>query len=126
MSSTNEILSIDDSKAVHAFLDRCVEGTNIKFTHAMGVKEGLEKIKLDPKLFTLILLDWEMPEISGPEALDIFNKEGITIPVIMLTSKSNLTEISAMLEKGAKEYVLKPFTPDIILEKIQSVIGSSS
>ena len=123
MSTITEILSIDDSRAVHAFLDRCVESTSYKLTHAMGAKEGLEKIKNSSQPFSLILLDWEMPEITGPEALDLFKAEGITTPVIMLTSKNDLTDISAMLEKGAKEYILKPFTPDIILEKIQSVIG---
>ena len=124
MSSFNEILSIDDSKAVHAFLDKCFEGSHYKLSHSLSAKDGISELNLNPNKYSLILLDWEMPEMNGPETYEMIKSYGITVPVIMLSSKNDLKYISQMLEKGAKEYILKPFTPEIILEKIQSVIGS--
>ncbi len=64
-----------------------------------------------------------MPGLTGPEVLDQINTLGIKIPVIMLTSKNDMSDIASMLDKGASEYVLKPFTRDIILEKIAAVVG---
>ncbi len=123
MNPINEILSIDDSKAVHAFIEHCLEGTNYKLTHAYNGKDGIDTIKQNPEKFSLVLLDWEMPGMTGPETFDQMIAQKISIPVIMITSKNDLNDISVMLEKGAKEYILKPFTPDIIIEKIQSVLG---
>lgn len=115
------VLSIDDSKAVHAYLGDCFANSNIEVSHAYTGAEGLEL--MSKGRFELIFLDWEMPGMTGPEVLTEIVNRKIATPVIMLTSKNNLSDISEMLEKGAQEYVMKPFTPDILFSKIESVIG---
>ena len=70
MSDLYKVLSIDDSRSVHAFLDRCLNESGKKeyqFIHAMGVKEGLQK--LESEKISVVLLDWEMPEITGLEGI---------------------------------------------------------
>lgn len=122
MSNRKVILSIDDSKAVHAYLDTCFPKEDYELVHAMNALEGISLLKKDPSFCSLILLDWEMPEMTGPEALVAIRKMGVSKPIIMVTTKNNPIEIADMLSKGANEYIMKPFTPDIIIEKVEMVL----
>lgn len=123
MPNRHVILSIDDSKAVHAYLDTCFSN-KYELVHVFSAIEGIELIKSNPEKFSLILLDWEMPVMSGPEALVKIRESGNLVPIIMVTTKNDPSEIADMLNKGATEYVMKPFTPDIIVEKVESIIFS--
>lgn len=120
---TFKILSIDDSKAVHAFLKECLKDTGHQLTTASNGEDGLKVLSENVTQFDLIFLDWEMPGMNGPEVLEKIKSMGVKSPVIMLTSKNDMTDIASMLDKGAAEYVLKPFTRDIIIEKIALVMG---
>jgi DNA-binding response OmpR family regulator len=116
------VLIVDDSKAVHAFLQSCFEGKGIQVTHAYHGGEGLE-ILCKRQDFDLIMLDWEMPEVNGPTFFDRIAEAGVKVPVLMMTTKNEPDDILFMLTKGAKEYMLKPFTADILFEKIAFVTG---
>lgn len=122
------ILSVDDSRAVHAFLDRIFMDSLHVLTHAMDGPEGLKYLSESQSPgqsspFDVVLLDFEMPLMTGAEVLDEIALRALPVPVIMMTSKNDPSLISAMLEKGAKEYIMKPFTPDILFEKIGFVLG---
>lgn len=119
-----KILCIDDSKAVHAFLKDCIKETEYQITSMHNGEEGLKHLQGidDHKFYDLIFLDWEMPGLNGPDVFDKLMEIKVASPIIMLTSKNDPNDISMMLNKGAAEYVLKPFTKDIILEKINSVL----
>jgi len=117
------ILSIDDSKAVHAFIKSALEGKGIKVHDAFDGSQGLTAAKSIPDL-NLVLLDWEMPVMDGPSTLKELKKIFPQLPVIMLTSKNSNDEIMQMLNEGVSEFVMKPFTPDILIEKINSVLGT--
>lgn len=116
------ILSIDDSRAVHAYLTQCLGQTDLKIEHAYSGEEGMGILAADAN-FDLILLDWEMPGLTGPEVLVKIKSIGVEAPIIMLTSKNKVEDITAMLSFGASEYIMKPFTPDILLDKIEAVKG---
>jgi two-component system chemotaxis response regulator CheY len=117
-----KILSIDDSRAVHAFLNQILAETGYEIVHAYNGTEGIQ-IACGVEKFDLILLDWEMPGLTGPEVFIELRKKGVPTPVIMLTSKNEVHEIGEMLEKGASEYVMKPFTQEILIEKINTILG---
>jgi len=116
-----KILSIDDSKSVHAFINVCLEGTDHSIEHAYNGEDGLKILKENPRRFDLVLLDWEMPGLTGPEVLVELMKLPIKFPVVMVTTKNNMEDISRVLGIGAREYIMKPFTREILLEKIESL-----
>jgi two-component system chemotaxis response regulator CheY len=117
------ILIADDSKAVHAFMKSLFNGLNHQLAHA---KDGLDAFQQWDKAhmaFDIILLDWEMPELDGYGSLDKMLSAGCQVPIVMVTSKNDPTFISKALERGAQEYVMKPFDKGILFEKIAMVLG---
>lgn len=117
------ILSIDDSKAVHAFIRSCLKDKAIELFDAFDGAAGLAFLEKNSNI-SLVLLDWEMPIKNGPETLVELRAKHPNILVIMLTSKNDMNEMIKMIELGASEYIMKPFTKEILIEKINMVLGS--
>jgi two-component system chemotaxis response regulator CheY len=70
---------------------------------------------------SLALVDWNMPEVNGFELLQQMrrNPELASVVVVMVTTETELDRMAAALEAGANEYVMKPFTREILVEKLQ-------
>lgn len=119
------ILSIDDSKSVHAFLRECLEPMASSIDYAMNGAEGVEKFKANPTGYDVIFLDWEMPVLDGPATFQKLKDLGVKIPVLMLTSKNEPSDIVQMIEAGVADYIFKPFTRDLIAEKLAYVMGDN-
>ena len=119
------ILLIDDTKSVHAYVKFILsKSPDIVTESVFDGSEGIKRLKKS-KDFDLICLDWEMPILTGPETLKQMSQMGSTIPVLMMTSKNALEDISLVLSLGAAEYVMKPFTPAILFEKIEQITGKA-
>ena len=117
------ILIIDDTRSVHAFVKSLLsQAQGITTTDAYNGEEALEILRNGTR-FDLILLDWEMPKLNGPDTLTRIQSMGVEAPAIMMTTKNAPEDITRMLEAGAKEYMMKPFTIDILFEKIAYVTG---
>lgn len=116
-----KILIVDDSKAVHAYVKSMFAGKNYELDHVYNGKEAVEYFKAS-QTADLVLLDWEMPEMDGPTAL-VEMRKMTSSPIIMVTSKNDIADIAHVLENGANEYIMKPFTQDILFAKISDVIG---
>jgi len=118
-----KILVVDDTRSVQIFVKTLLaKGEGIEPTSVQNGEEALEVLKTR-KDFDLILLDWEMPKLNGPDTLRKIKEMGIEIPTVMMTTKSEQEDIMTMLEVGAKEYIMKPFTIDILFEKISYATG---
>lgn len=117
------VLIIDDTKAVHAFVKSLLGKANeLAISSVYNGNEALETLYKN-KSFDLILLDWEMPILNGPETLKKIKIIAAEIPVIMMTTKNKPEDIQTMMESGASEYLMKPFTIDILFEKIEFATG---
>ncbi len=117
------ILIVDDSKAIHTFVRDMLSANPEIETYS--VYDGTQAISLlgTQKNFDLVLLDWEMPNLDGPGTFPQIRKLLPTTPVLMMTSKNTTEDITYMLEMGVAEYLMKPFTSDILFEKIEFVTG---
>jgi two-component system chemotaxis response regulator CheY len=111
-------LVVDDSTAVRLYLRKILEPCGFEVVDAKNGREGLDRVREQP--VDLVLLDWSMPVMNGLELLQhIRGEPGVGSPcVMMVTSESALQEVQEALEFGANEYVMKPFTPEIILDKL--------
>jgi two-component system, chemotaxis family, chemotaxis protein CheY len=118
------ILVVDDSRAVHAFIENVFAGSRHALTHVYNGKEAFELIRQGQDRFDLVLLDWEMPVMNGLEALQAIRSCSAGLPIIMVTTKNDPESITEALVKGATEFVMKPFTKDILFSKMGQVLGT--
>ena len=90
---------------------------------AANGREALEVIEAEKGALKLVLTDWNMPEINGLELLKRLRQipELSSLVVVMVTTETDMDQMSAALEAGANEYVMKPFTKEILVEKLQMV-----
>jgi two-component system chemotaxis response regulator CheY len=118
-----KILVIDDSRAVHSLLGEMLQGHNIALQRAYNGQEGLDALSARDFAADMVLLDWEMPILTGIDALPQLVGRRPGLPIVMMTSKNAMADITEALSKGAVDYIIKPFTQDILIGKISQVCG---
>ena len=114
-------LVVDDSRAVRMILARTLKELGFEVREAANGREALEVIETEEAAVSLVLADWNMPEINGLELLKRLRQkpELSSLVVVMVTTETELDQMAAALEAGANEYVMKPFTKEILVEKLQ-------
>lgn len=88
---------------------------------AANGREALEVMAAEQASVTLVLTDWNMPEINGLDLVRRLRQDPrlASVTIIMVTTETELEQMAAALEAGANEYVMKPFTKDILIEKLR-------
>ena len=114
------ILSVDDSRATREFIRKAIDVLGFEFLEASDGKEGLEVLKRENGKIDLILLDRHMPEMDGLEMLEAVKSNDLykDIPVTMVTVELERDEIQNAITKGAKNYLVKPFTQENLIGKV--------
>ena len=114
-------LVVYDSRAVRMILSRTLRELGYDVREAANGKEALELMAKEKSTVKLVLSDWNMPEINGLELLKRLRQDPdlSTLVVVMVTTETELDQMSAALEAGANEYVMKPFTKEILVEKLR-------
>lgn len=115
------ILLIDDHALVRKGLEALLQSRGIEIAGAVGSgKEGIEKaISLKPDI---ILLDVNMPEMSGVETLLKLREQGIDAPVLMLTMSRDEKDLEGALRAGAQGYLLKDMDPEELVPALNDAI----
>lgn len=122
-----KVLVIDDSNMVLALVKQILtaEAGYEVFTAGNG-KVAMDML-VGGTCVDIILLDWNMPVMDGPSFLEANLKDRFTsAPIMMLTTENKPQYISKALQLGACEYIMKPFTEDILISKIQMVMDQAS
>jgi two-component system, chemotaxis family, chemotaxis protein CheY len=119
----SKALVVDDSRAVRMILAKTLKELGYEVREAANGREALEVIRAEGAAVTLVLADWNMPEMNGMDLLKRLRQDPqlSSLVVVMVTTETELDQMSAALEAGANEYVMKPFTKDILVEKLQLV-----
>lgn len=114
-------LVVDDSRAVRMILARTLKELGFEVREAANGREALDVIEAEKSAVSLALVDWNMPEVNGFELLLQLRRkpELDSLVVVMVTIETELDRMAAALEAGANEYVMKPFTKEILVEKLQ-------
>lgn len=121
-----KILIVDDSKHVHSIVVGMLEKFQYESASAYHGLDAVEQLKNGLEV-DLVLLDWNMPEMNGPEFLKAVQAEKLTgAPIVMMTTENSIEKITEAMSLGAQEYIMKPFTDDILLSKIEFVLGTKA
>jgi two-component system response regulator HydG len=120
MKAKRSILVVDDDIA-HRTMLRILLGWEYEIVEADCGSKAIEKIQNAP--FDLVLMDVCMPEISGVEALDRIKAMNPKVPVIMMTAYSSAETANRAMEKGAYDYLSKPFDFDNLRLTIEKAMA---
>ena len=112
-------LVVDDSRALRMLMKKILVEMGFEIVEAGHGKEALERLAAVGSV-TLALVDWNMPEMNGLEFVQAVRAqeayEGMRL--VMVTTETDMGRVSAALEAGANEFLMKPFTKESMLDKL--------
>jgi two-component system chemotaxis response regulator CheY len=116
-------LVVDDSRTIRTILKRILLELGYEVCEAADGREALAIIDAEGGAVSLVLTDWNMPEMDGLELLKRLrqNPHLSLLKIIMVTTETELDRMVLALDAGANEYVMKPFTKDILKQKLELV-----
>jgi len=112
-------LVIDDSRTMRKILGRILQPMGFEVAEAGDGREGFERLRQAGNI-DIVLVDWNMPEMDGLAFVRAVRADSTyeAVRLMMVTTESDLSRVATALEAGADEYVMKPFSEDVIREKL--------
>jgi len=116
-------LVVDDSLTIRRIVIKALSMVGI--SEAAEAGDGAEALKAATEQeFDLILLDWNMPKMSGIDMLRALRQAGKKTPVIMVTTEAEKSRVIEAIKAGANDYLIKPFAPDQLAAKVKNLVGA--
>ncbi len=120
--STRKALIADDSKTMRSILTNTLK-RKCGIEEVTVTEDGAQAIEAtNSQDFDLILLDWNMPNMLGIDVLRTIRAAGKHTPVVMVTANDESSMIIEALDAGANNYLVKPFEPEDLAEKVKQVL----
>lgn len=119
-----KILAVDDSPTMRRIIINTLKRAG--YTDVVEATDGKDALaKLKGAGINFIITDWNMPEMDGLTFVNNLrsNDEYKTLPILMVTTRSVKEDIVEALKAGVNNYIVKPFTPDTLKEKIEQVLA---
>jgi len=120
------VLIVDDSKTIRAMVSKTLKLSNLEINEIHEAANGKEALEcLRNNWVDIVLSDLNMPVMSGIELVNEMAGDNLLkdIPIIVISTDGSTTRIEELKQKGIKEYIRKPFTPEEISEIIEKVLG---
>ncbi len=116
-----KVLIVDDSRAMRRILGTTLRELGFEVAEAANGQEALERLDNMDQPVRFMLVDWNMPKMNG---LDFVlkvreNKRFEKSSILMVTTETAVDQMVKALDAGANEYVMKPFTKEIIEDKLR-------
>jgi two-component system chemotaxis response regulator CheY len=117
----SKALVVDDSKTIRTIIRRILSGLGYEVLEAENGLAALGVIETEKAAVKIVLADWNMPEMNGLELVKRLRQdpELASLKVMMVTTETEISQMSSALAAGANEYIMKPFTKDILKEKLE-------
>ncbi len=120
-----KVMLIDDSKTMRNIQRSVLRQLGIEqVEEACDGQDALSKVgAFQPDL---ILVDWNMPNMDGLSFIKAFRKQDKTTPLIMVTTEAEKSRVIEAIKAGVNNYLVKPFTPDLLSQRINETISKCS
>jgi two-component system chemotaxis response regulator CheY len=119
-----KILVVDDSSTMRRIISNAlksaVEGAEI--VEAGDGAEGLQALEKNQDA-NVILTDWNMPNMDGLTFIEKVRESNKDVPIVMITTEAEKQNVVTAIKAGANNYIVKPFTPDVLKEKLGPFLG---
>jgi two-component system chemotaxis response regulator CheY len=112
-------LVVDDSRTVRIIIGNILREMGLEVIEAEHGLAALEQMRQNPDV-ELILVDWNMPEMDGYEFIQSVRSQPIyeNVRILMVTTETDREQVSRALRAGANEYMMKPFTKEVLVAKL--------
>ncbi|MFM8251034.1 MAG: PleD family two-component system response regulator [Planctomycetota bacterium] len=114
-----QALVIDDSRAVRMLIGKILREQGFTVIEAGNGQVGLEQLHAHADV-SLVLVDWNMPVMDGLEFIQRVRqiRAWDHVQIVMVTTETESEQVQRALSAGANEYVMKPFTPEVLVAKL--------
>ena len=121
-----KFLVVDDSVTMRRIIVNSLQ--RIGYTDTVEAGDGQEALRMYDGSYQFVITDWNMPNMSGIDFARALRAraDGKHVPILMITTRSVREDILAAVQAGVNNYILKPFTPPVLKEKIDQVLGVAS
>jgi two-component system, chemotaxis family, chemotaxis protein CheY len=123
-----KFLIVDDSQTMRRIVSNSLKNLGYEeFSEACDGKDALVKLSADDSL-NFVITDWNMPVLSGLELVKAIRGDDKmkAIPILMVTTRGVKEDIIEALKAKVNNYVVKPFTPAILREKIDQILATNA
>jgi two-component system, chemotaxis family, chemotaxis protein CheY len=112
-------LVIDDSRAIRAIIGGILREMGMVVIDAGNGREGIEQLQRHPEV-ELVLVDWNMPVMNGLDFIRTIRAQRAydALRILMVTTECEHGQVLRALDAGANEYVMKPFTKEVLVAKL--------
>ncbi|MBK8971816.1 MAG: response regulator [Hahellaceae bacterium] len=120
-----KVLVVDDASFVRDLVKRTMRTHFPEVSMEEAINGRKAQLLMSKQVFDLVLCDWEMPEMTGLELLQWAraSEHYKTVPFIMVTSRGDRGHVLEAVQQGASDYLGKPFSPEMLLQKVTKAIG---
>lgn len=119
-NTTQRVMLVDDDETIIETLEFNLkrQGFDTRaFRNGQAALAGIDGVNPD-----LIIMDWMLPDMAGPEICKILRSRAVEVPILMLTGRSTPTDVATGLQAGADDYLAKPFSSVELLARIQALL----
>ena len=118
-------LVVDDSSVMRKVLGGALSRVDItEVDNACDGKEAVDMV-MGGNEYDIVLMDWNMPQMNGLQAVLAIRAAGKTMPIIMVTTEAEKSRVVEALKAGASSYIIKPFSPQGIVSKLQEFLAGA-
>lgn len=115
------ILVVEDEQEIRELMALHLLRQGYKVKECASAEEATEELSRN-SVYDVFVLDWMLPGISGVEFIDKIRHKTKTAGILMVTAKTEPQDVVLGLEKGADDYIAKPFHPSVFLARIKSLL----
>ena len=122
-----KLLVVDDSSTMRRIIKNTLARLGYKdILEGEDGVQGWNQMDSNPDI-DILITDWNMPEMNGLELVQKVRADDrfTDIPIIMVTTEGGKAEVITALKAGVNNYIVKPFTPQVLKEKLGAVIGEA-
>jgi two-component system, chemotaxis family, chemotaxis protein CheY len=117
------VLVVDDSAVMRKVIISALTAMNIDPANITQAEDGVQAVKIvQEKEFSIILMDWNMPNMLGIDAVKAIRELGNKTPVLMVTTEGERENVVKAIQAGANNYLVKPFNSDDLRTKVEQML----
>lgn len=124
MAEKQNVMIVEDEKEIRELVALHLLRQGYKVFEASSVEEAIAKLTMEP--ISLFVLDWMLPGKAGVDLIPHIKVKHPHATVLMLTAKTEPQDIVEGLEKGADDYVTKPFEPAVLMARVKALLRRST